>query len=157
MFSVGIASCSRSIRVSGSRSATAVLRNTLPLPKTRTPLRGFTSGSQTAARQALGRITPKRIAIPISPGGGIPRDASLPTPSIWRPIIVSTKSSIPGSRLMRSVLLGIRRRRLYISCTVYERRYAEMVRTARCRKLVEKRIKYGYGSGDCEGQTARRS
>jgi rhomboid-like protein len=52
-----------------------------------TPRATFMTTTHAAAGQALGRITPKRIAIPLPPGstsgqGGLPRR------SVWRPVVV---------------------------------------------------------------------
>ena len=55
------------------------------LPSPRSISRAFSNVPSPAARQALGRITPKRIAVPLPPGSG----NGLPKASVWRPIVVS--------------------------------------------------------------------
>ncbi|ODO05509.1 hypothetical protein I350_04560 [Cryptococcus amylolentus CBS 6273] len=52
------------------------------------PQRNFTTQGSVVSRQAIGRITPKRIAVPRSSvEGAAPVDNGMPHRSIWRPLI----------------------------------------------------------------------
>ncbi|WOO78596.1 Presenilins-associated rhomboid-like protein, mitochondrial [Vanrija pseudolonga] len=60
------------------------LVNALRIPRY-TPSRSIHSSPLSAARQAIGKITPKRIAIPL--GEGTSGREGMPKASVWRPIV----------------------------------------------------------------------
>ena len=86
------------------------------------PLRSRHFSSTSTPFQQLGKITPKRLEIPLGPDSGIVSDRSLPIVSIWRPIIVRSPTDVS----LIPVLYSTWWRRVRYSGSVHEHRYRQL-------------------------------
>ena len=100
------ASCSRSIINHVLVQVQPPRQHSLPLVSKTILSRHFTGTGLHSQRQVLGRITPKRIAIPFTPGS-TSGNSDIPHASIWRPILVRHVSPRSEINVLGVLLMGL--------------------------------------------------